>query len=130
MLEPAKARQFDVLLVDDLSRLSRDEAELILTRRKLLFWEVRLIGASDGYDSDAKGRKIQATMRGLMNDMFLDDLREKTHRGLVGQALKGNNCGGRLYGYRHVPSYHSTENDEYDRPKIIAMRREIDEAQA
>jgi DNA invertase Pin-like site-specific DNA recombinase len=104
MLEPAKARQLDVLLVDDLSRLSRDEAELILTRRKLLFWEVRLIGVSDGYDSDAKGHKIQATMRGLMNDMFLDNLREKTHRGLVGQALKGNNCCGRLYGYRHVPS--------------------------
>lgn len=46
------------------------------------------------------------------------------------QALKGNNCGGRLYGYRHVPSYHPTDKDAYDRPKILAVRREIDEAQA
>jgi len=78
-------QEFAVVLVDDLSRLSRDEAELILTRRKLLFWDVRLIGVSDGYDSDAKGHKIQATMRGLMNDIFLDDLKAKTHRGWPGR---------------------------------------------
>jgi DNA invertase Pin-like site-specific DNA recombinase len=59
MLKAAKARQFNVLLVDDLSRLSRDEAELILTRRKLLFWNVRLIGVSDGYDSDRRDTKFR-----------------------------------------------------------------------
>ncbi|TKB74286.1 MAG: recombinase family protein [Nitrospira sp.] len=65
-----------------------------------------------------------------MNDIFLDDLREKTHRGLAGQALKGNNCGGRVYGYKHVPVEHPTEKDEFGRPKILAVRREIDEEQA
>jgi DNA invertase Pin-like site-specific DNA recombinase len=98
MLKAARAKSFDVLLVDDLSRLSRDEAELILTRRKLLFWGLRLVGVSDGYDSDAKGHKIQATMRGLMNDIFLDDLKAKTHRGMAGQALKGYSTGSRVYG--------------------------------
>jgi len=33
LLKAARAKEFDVCLVDDLSRLSRDEAELILTRR-------------------------------------------------------------------------------------------------
>ena len=46
-----------------------------------------------------------------MNDLFLDDLAQKTHRGLAGQALKGNNCGGRNYGYKHVPIEHPTERD-------------------
>jgi site-specific DNA recombinase len=64
-----------------------------------------------------------------MNDIFLDDLRDKTHRGLAGQALKGNNCGGRNYGYKHVPVEHPTEKDEYGRPKILAVRRVIDEEQ-
>jgi len=50
--------------------------------------------------------------------------------GLAGQAIKGNNCGGRNYGYRHVPVEHPTDKDEYGRPKILAVRRVIDEAQA
>jgi hypothetical protein len=32
-----------------------------------------------------------------MNEVFLDDLREKTCRGVIGQALKGYYCGGRAY---------------------------------
>jgi site-specific DNA recombinase len=130
MLKAARAKEFTVLLVDDLSRLSRDEAELILTRRKLLFWDVRLIGVSDGYDSDAKGHKIQATMRGLMNDIFLDDLKAKTHRGMAGQALKGFSTGSRVYGYRRVPIEDPTKQDEWGRLVIVAVKREIDEDKA
>ena len=63
-----------------------------------------------------------------MHEGFLDDLKEKIHRGLSGQVLKGNNCGGKLYGYRHVPVEHPSEKDEFGRPKILAVRREIDEA--
>ncbi len=130
MLKAARAKQFDVLLVDDLSRLSRDSMKTEEVRRLFVFLGVRLIGVSDGIDTAAKGHKALSGFKGLMNDIFLDDLREKTHRGLAGQALKGNNCGGRLYGYRHVPTYHPTETDQFGRPKILAVRREVDEDQA
>jgi len=90
LLQDAARHIFDVVLVDDLSRLSRDEAESIQLRRRLNFLGIRLIGISDGYDSAAKGHKLQASVRGLMNELYLDDLREKTHRGLMGQALKGS----------------------------------------
>src|SRR5215831_11573779 len=86
MLEAAKARHFDVLLVDDLSRLTRDEAELIKARKRLVFHGVRLVGVSDGVDTAQKGHKIQATFRGLQNEQFLDDLRDKVRRGMEGQA--------------------------------------------
>src|SRR5690348_9922172 len=59
LLQDAQARRFDILLVDDLSRLTRDEAESIQLRRRLAFWGIRLIGVSDGYDSAAKGHKLQ-----------------------------------------------------------------------
>jgi site-specific DNA recombinase len=85
----AEAHKFDVLIVDDLSRLSRDEVEMKQLIRRLRFRNIRLIGVSDGFDSASKGAKVQATFRSLMNDMYLDDLREKTYRGLAGQALKG-----------------------------------------
>ncbi len=130
MLNAARGKRFDVLLVDDLSRLSRDSMKTEEVRRLFVFLGVRLIGVSDGIDTASKGHKALSGFKGLMNDIFLDDLREKTHRGLAGQALKGNNCGGRVYGYQHVPSYHPTETDEYGRQKIVAVRRQIDEGQA
>ena len=130
MLQAAQARRFDVLLVDDLSRLTRDEAESIQLRRRLAFWGIRLIGVGDGYDSVAKGHKLQASVRGIINELYLDDLREKTHRGLMGQALKGYSCGGRAYGYRRVPIEDLSQQDAYGRPVITAVRWEPDAEQA
>jgi site-specific DNA recombinase len=130
MIEAAKAKQFEALLVDDLSRLSRDSMKTEEVRRLFVFLQVRIVSVSDGIDTASKGSKALTGFKGLMADIFLDDLKEKTHRGLAGQALKGFNTGGRLYGYRHVPIYDPTEKDEYGRPKIMAARREIDEDQA
>ena len=81
LLKAAESKSFDVLMVDDLSRLSRDEIELKQTVRRFHFWGIRIVGVSDGFDTDSKGYKIQAGVRGLMNEIYLDDLREKTHRG-------------------------------------------------
>ncbi len=130
MMEAARANKFDALLVDDLSRLSRDSMKTEEARRLFVFLGIRLVGISDGIDTANKGAKLLSGVKGIMNDVFLDDLREKTHRGLAGQALKGNNCGGRAYGYKHVPIEHPTEKDEYGRPKVIGAKREIDAGQA
>ena len=40
--------------------------------------------------------------RGLVNELYLDDLREKTHRGLAGQFDRGFSAGGKSYGYNSV----------------------------
>ena len=130
MLSDAKAKRFDVLLVDDLSRLSRDDVEMKQVIRRFKFWGIRIIGVSDGFDSDSKGHKIQAGVRGLMNEIYLDDLRDKTHRGLTGQAIKGNNCGGRSYGYQHIPIEDPTQTDQYGRLRVVAVKREIDSEQS
>src|SRR5262249_58227596 len=68
--------------------------------------------------------------RGIQNEMFLDDLREKTRRGMAGQALKGYSAGSRVYGYRRVPILDHTKLDEWKRPTIIAVKREINGEQA
>jgi site-specific DNA recombinase len=130
MLAAAEERRFEVLVIDDLSRLSRDDIEIKQVIRRFKLWGIRIIGVSDGFDSESKGHKIQAGMRGMMNEIYLDDLREQTHRGLTGQALQGYNTGGRCYGYRHVPIEDSTKKDEFNRPRIIAVKREIESEQA
>lgn len=130
MQEAAKKKEFDVLLVDDLSRISRDELEMKYLIRQFQSWGLRIVCASDGYDSSAKGEKIQATMRGLMNEIYLDDLRDKTHRGLVGRVLKKMSAGGKAYGYKRVPIENPSKLDPNGRPTIDGVRWKINEEQA
>lgn len=96
----ADAGRFDVILVDDLTRLSRDSVEAQQQVRRLTFRGVRVIGVSDGVDTGRKGHKADVALRGLMGELYLADLADKTHRGLTGRALAGANAGGLPYGYR------------------------------
>lgn len=96
----ADAHRYDVILVDDLSRLSRDSIASAQAVKRLKFAGVRLIGVSDGVDTARKSHKADVGLRGLMSELYLDDLAEKTHRGLTGRALSGASAGGLPYGYR------------------------------
>lgn len=87
MLKDALAREFDVLLVDELSRFARDQVEQERAIRKLEFGALRIIAVSDGYDSNSKALKVIRAMHGIKNELFLDTLRENVHRGLTGQAI-------------------------------------------
>ena len=130
MLEAAARREFDVLIVDDLSRLTRDAVECERAIRRLEFIGLRIIATSDGYDSTSKARKVHRGFKGLMNEIFLDDLRERVHRGLTGQAQKHFWCGGRPYGYRLKPVLDPTRLDVYGQPARIGTVLEIDSEQA
>lgn len=99
LLDAAEFGAFDVLLVDDLSRLSRDHIETAQTIRRLKFAGIRVIGVSDGTDTARDGYKLETGLRGLMSEFYLDDLAKKTHRGQMGQALDGFSAGGLPYGY-------------------------------
>jgi DNA invertase Pin-like site-specific DNA recombinase len=65
--------------VDDVSRLARDQVESERVIRRLEFQGIRIVATADGYDSQAKTatRKIQRTVKGLVNEMRLDELREQ-----------------------------------------------------
>ena len=93
MLDSARHHRFDVLLIDDLTRLGRDMAETPRIIKMLKFAGIRVIGISDGVDTDRAGYKAEIGLRGIMGEMYLDDLAEKTHRGLTGQALSGKSAG-------------------------------------
>lgn len=102
LVADALAGRFSVLLVEGLDRLSRDMVEQERMVRRLEHRNIRIIGVADGYDSEGSGRKIHRTMRGLINEIYLDDLRHKTHRGLAGQLQRGGHAGGVPFGYRSV----------------------------
>lgn len=80
MLSAAERDEFDILLVDDLSRLARDQVESERVIRRLEFRGIRIVATADGYDSQTKTatRKIQRTVKGLVNEMRLERLDPST----------------------------------------------------
>jgi site-specific DNA recombinase len=69
------------------------------------------------------GRLLRG-VRGAINEVYLDDLRKKTHRGLSGQIERGYHAGGLSYGYRSVV----VGTDARGQP--IGHRLEVDSAKA
>src|SRR5216684_2885168 len=102
-LAAAGARQFEAVLVDDLSRLSRDNHFLLTLYAQFRFNGVRIISRADSLDSDDLHSKLGFQMRGIINELYLDDLREKTLRGQKGQKARGFTVGEATYGYHSVP---------------------------
>lgn len=101
----AKHRQIDVIVTEDISRISRDFADAATVLRELLYYGVALMGATDGVDtSNADGETMFHDIRAvLFAQRTIKDLRQKTLRGLEGRALAGYSTGGLPHGFRSHP---------------------------
>ncbi len=99
----AENKEFEAVLVDDLSRLSRSNHQMLTLVLKFNYYQVKLISVSDGIVTDDENSKLGIQMRGLINELYLDDLRKKTMRGLEGQKLRGYSAGENVYGYLSQP---------------------------
>ncbi len=112
-----------VVVTEDLSRISRDFADSAMIFKKLQFKQVPLIGIADGIDTSTVGAKMAFTFKSLMSEMYLDDLRYKTLRGLEGRALQGYATGNVAFGFHTVP----VTNERGD---VLGNKIEIHEAEA
>lgn len=92
---------FSAVLVDDLSRLSRDIWDMgQLVFRHLAGFGITLIDVNTGMSSDNVAARTTFAALGIANDAFLQLVRTETHRGLEGRAIAGFATGDRVYGYR------------------------------
>ncbi len=99
----AENKEFEAVMVDDLSRLSRSNHQMLTLVLKFNYYQVKLISVSDGIVTDDQNSKLGIQMRGLINELYLDDLKNKTIRGLEGQKLRGFSAGESVYGYYTKP---------------------------
>lgn len=99
LLNAVEQHKFDILCIEGLDRLSRNLFEQEKVIRQMELMGIRIIGVSDGYDSNMSSNKLLRSVRGAVNELFIDDLRLKTHRGLTGQVLRGFIAAGKSYGY-------------------------------
>ncbi|HEU0037101.1 MAG TPA: recombinase family protein [Kofleriaceae bacterium] len=128
MLDVATATKrppFKAVIVDDLSRLSRDLGDtwrIIFTDFAAV--DVKVIDASTGMASDASGARTMFAAMAMVNDTFLQLVRHETHRGLQGRAIAGFSTGGSLYGFK---TFEEENPADREHPRKLWA---IDEAEA
>ncbi|HXG70470.1 MAG TPA: recombinase family protein [Gemmatimonadaceae bacterium] len=127
----AKRRPFDVLLVDDSSRVARDLPDALRVLQRLKFAGVRVIYITQGIDSASEQAETLVAVHGLVDGLYLREMAAKIRRGLVGQLERGFSTGGMAFGYRAIPvSDPSGRLDPNGHPALLGKRLEIDEAEA
>ena len=119
----------DVVIFDDFSRLARDNYLMIRLMLDFEFQDIRVIAVADGVDTDDPRSKLLVQLRGIFNEQYLTDLRDKTMRGLLGQKERGFSLAEGAFGYRSFP----VGALRYDkagraRPEGYKMRIDHDEA--
>jgi site-specific DNA recombinase len=97
-----KPRPIDTLLIDDSSRLSRDQADSFTICKRLEFAGVRLVCVSQGIDSDNEQAHVLMTVHGMVDSLYVRELGKKTWRGMEGKVKGGFSAGGRTFGYDNV----------------------------
>ena len=98
LMEAARDRAFEVVIVEALDRLSRDQEDLAGIYKRLSFAGIEIHAVHDGVAD-----QVQVGIRGLVGALYLQDLAHKVHRGMAGVVRDGRHAGGRAYGYRPVP---------------------------
>ncbi len=98
LLAAGAAGAFDVVLVEDEDRLARN-----LEHQANIYNRLRHAGVAIAtLSSDAIGI-LEVGLRGVMAELYLVNLGQKTRRGLRANAEKGLATGSRLYGYASAP---------------------------
>ena len=103
LITASENKDFEIVLIDDLSRLARDNFLMLSLISNLHFEGIRIVSVSDGLDSNDEESKLGIQIRGIFNELQLQDLKKKTLRGLIGQKLRGFSVGEKTFGYRSVP---------------------------
>lgn len=94
LMEAAKQGAFDVVMADDLSRLSRDQEDIAGIYKRLVFQDIELRTIFDGEINE-----MQIGFKGTENAMYLKRLAHQVRRGQKGKVSAGKIPGGNCYGY-------------------------------
>jgi site-specific DNA recombinase len=120
-----RPRPFDVLLVDDSSRVSRDLADAVRLLQELKFTGVRVIYISQHIDSANEQAETLVAVHGVVDSLYLREMAKKIKRGLAGQLERGFATGSITFGYRTVPVPDPSGKVENGYPVLLGKRVEV-----
>lgn len=113
LVADASASRFNVLVLESLSRLSRDSADLQVLYRELQFRDIRIVTVDYGDISP-----MHVGMQGTMSALSIQATSKETFRKHEGEVLRGQFMGGQGYGYRTIRAFGADG-------KVIKGKREI-----
>ena len=127
LMAAARRRDIDAIIVEDQSRLWRDQ-EMHAALRHLRFLGVRVFSVAAGELTGETGKMV-ATIAGLKAELDLDETRRRVQRSLRARVERGFSPGGPAYGYRSEPVY-TGRTDRYGNPEVEGYRTVIYEPEA
>ena len=113
-------------LIDELSRMSRNTIESLQHGELAESTGVRVVGASDGYDSANPQSSLLLPVLGSMNEAFITQLRSKVKRGMDDAFRRGDNIQPPGVGYRLVEVKDANGNLVITHKNTIEKAVEID----
>src|SRR5215213_3510250 len=100
LLTAANERRFELVLCESTDRLSRNIEALAGVHSKLKRLGIRIVTLMEG-----EVGTLHVGLKGAMGEMYVQELSDRTHRGLEGRAIAGESTGGRSFGYTVTPRY-------------------------
>ena len=94
MVSDALSGRFDLVLTEALDRLARSLEETARFYNQLSFVNVKILTLTEGPISE-----INVSIGGLLGELYVKNLADKTRRGLLGRIEAGKSAGGLSFGY-------------------------------
>lgn len=118
LIETALEGEWERIVAEDLSRLSRDQGDVAHFFKKMRFLDIEIETIAEGVINE-----LHIGLKGTMNALYLSDLADKTRRGMVAAVLAGSVPGGKTFGYDLVSKFN-------EKGEPIAGLRKINEKEA
>ena len=87
------------LYIDELGRAARYAIEALRLGQLMQSLKKRLVGATDGFDTDTPYSKMMLAVFAMLHEWFVDQLREKVNRGMDDAFERGVDIAGAAFGY-------------------------------
>lgn len=121
-----KPRPFDILLIDDTSRLGRNVGDVCKLVDKFDYAGVKLYFVTDELMSGNESFREAFIAKASADEQFSRKLGKRVRRGRIGRFEAGYNPGGICYGYRNEKVFDYTKNGPYGEPGLMGMKEVID----
>lgn len=122
LLRAVEEGRVDVILVEDLGRLSRDTEDSSWLRKRLEHHRVRLVCIDDGIDTAREGAELMGDVMASFKALYRRETANKTLRGMEAKARAGLATSALPYGYRSV-ACEGGRRKEIDPERAPTIRR-------
>jgi site-specific DNA recombinase len=119
---------FDLLLMDDISRMTRDMGDTIDLYEVLTFKQVEGYSVADQISTLEPHAKDLFVFKGYANEQTSKKISQNTQRGLEMRILEGYSTGQNPYGYHSMPT-RMTLIKGIERPSHFEIRITFEEAE-